>query len=115
MAVADTDGRRQFEGDGTPEHPPLYDRDALAAFPFQLSDRARVVAVYVMSRDVRRDTPAEPFRLTLGGVKARSARVSLYDPAGGHFAPVRIAARSGDRLVLDVSVTDSPRLLFVDD
>lgn len=113
VRVADVEGRREFDGDGTGTHPPLYDRDTFAAFPFQLSDRAWAVAVYVMTRDVRRDLPAAPFRLTLEGVRSRTARASLYDPSSGRFVPTRVSSRSGRRIAVDVRATDSPRLLFV--
>ena len=110
-SVADVAGRKQFEGDGTAAHPPLYDRDVLAALPFGLGDRDWVVGVYVMSRDVRRETPAEPYRLTLRG--AELARAALYDPLTGRFEPVRISQGTGDRVVVDLRATDSPRLLFL--
>jgi hypothetical protein len=113
QAVAGATARIEFAGDGTPQHPPLYDRDLLAAFPFQLDDRHWVVPVYVMTRDVRTDVPAAPFRLTLSGLDAARARAGVYDPASGRFAPVRITARSGSRLTIELEVTDSVRLLFL--
>jgi hypothetical protein len=113
LSVADVAGRKQFDGDGTPAHPTLFDRDVLAVLPFQLSDREWVVPVYVQSRDVRRDLPAEPYRIVLSGLAAAAARASLYDPVTGRFQPVAISAREGDRITVDLPANDSPRLLFL--
>ena len=37
--ISDEHGNRQFDGDGTTAHPPLYDRDVLGFFPYQLDAR----------------------------------------------------------------------------
>jgi hypothetical protein len=114
-SVAGVTGRMQFAGDGTPGHPPLYDRDVLAALPFALGDHAWVVPVYVMSRDVRRELEPESFRVTLAGLAGRSTRASLYDPLSGTFEPVAISARRARGVTVDLRATDAPRLLFLSD
>ncbi len=128
-SVEDPGNRTQFAGDGTPRHPALYDRDVLGFFPFQLDDHAWVAPVYVMTRDIatlyrrdlppadetRFDLPNEPFRITIAGVDGVHARVSLYDPLSGEFAPVRVAGRQASKVVVDIDATDSPRMLFIDD
>jgi hypothetical protein len=127
--IQDFEGRIQFQGDGTRAHPPLYDRDVLGFFPFQVSASRFVVPIYVMTRNVaqlyrpadstedpgRYDMPAERFRLTVGGLRARTARVSATDPLTGTAVPVRVSSRRGKRLVIDFPATDSPRLLTIDD
>ncbi|MDQ2799599.1 MAG: hypothetical protein M3Y13_08160, partial [Armatimonadota bacterium] len=50
--IADTHDHFQFAGDGTPAHPPLYDRDVFAFLPFQVNARTFVIPYYVMTRDV---------------------------------------------------------------
>jgi hypothetical protein len=112
-SVADAAGHTQFTGDGTAAHPSLYDRDVLAALPFALADRDWVVPIYVMTRDLRHDLPAEAFRVSLGGLDGRRARASLYDPLTGRFEPLAISARRRDGLTVDLRATDSPRLLFL--
>jgi hypothetical protein len=114
-SIADIAGRTQFTGDGTPAHPPLYDRDVLAVLPFQLGDHDWVVPVYVESRDVRRDVPAERYRVALGGLGGKSAQAGFYDPLTGRFEPVRISARDDDGVTIDLLATDSPKLLFLTD
>lgn len=123
--VADLTGRAQFRGDGTPEHPSLYDRDVVGFFPFQLDETRWAVPVYVMTRnlttpyastgDSRYDLPEEPYRLTVAGVDARRARVSLYDPLTGRLAPARATATEGGRLEIELLLTDSPRILVLGD
>ena len=80
--------------------PPLYNRDVLAFFPFQVSQHKFVAAVYVMTSDLTHrytrqacarlhpyDLPAERYRLTIGNVNAAHASVSLTDPLTGQDEP----------------------------
>ena len=127
IAITDRHNRRQFEGDGTPGHPPLYDRDVVAFLPFQVADRRVVTAVYVMTRDLLRtyrprlpkgdprryDLPPERFRFTIGGVAGLGAAVRATDPLSGKDVPVRVVSRARGRLVLELALTDSPRLLVL--
>jgi hypothetical protein len=117
----------QFEGDGTPAHPPLADRDVVAFLPFQVTDRRVVAPVYVMTRDLLRpyrarlagsdprrfDLPPEAFRLTVGGVAGLGRSVRATDPLTGRAVPVRVISRARDRLVVELPLTDSPRLLVL--
>src|SRR5689334_12653831 len=123
--IDDFTGNRQFAGDGTAAHPPLFDRDVLAFFPFQLSDDRFVIPVYVMTTSLgknykpsapasdptRFDMPAETFRLTIGGVDGRSADLSATDPLTGHSVPVDVTGRAPGSVTVSLPVTDSPRLL----
>ena len=86
--IGDHEGRKQFEGDGTAAHPPLYDRDVVGFFPYQVDEHRFVMPVYVMTRDIakrypredldpgatRLDMPESRFRLTIGGVAVRRRR-----------------------------------------
>ncbi len=125
LRVSDRHDHVQFTGDGTRAHPPLYDRDVLAFLPFQVSPQRFVVAVYVMTRDLRRayrpelagsdprryDLPPEEFELAIGGLEAARVEVAANDPLTGEDVPVRVVSRSGSRLVVELAVTDSPRLV----
>lgn len=127
VAVADKHGRKQFRGDGTKAHPPLYDRDILAFFPFQVSNRRAAVALYVMTRDLlkpyrralpvrdpnRYDLPPERFRLTIAGVRGLDRRIRARDPMTGKRVSVRVVRRGSKRLVIDIRLTDAPRLLLL--
>jgi hypothetical protein len=127
VSVSDSHDHEQFAGDGTPAHPPLYDRDVVGFFPYQVSNGRVVVATYVMTRDLmhaytsklrrsdprRYDMPPESFRLTIGGVGGLGRNVSLFDPLTGRSGGARVVSRSGGTLVVDVDLTDSPRLLVL--
>jgi len=62
----------------------------------------------------RYDMPPEWFRLTLTGTRGLNRRVSLQDPLSGRLAGSRIVRRTGNTLVVDVALTDYPRLLTLD-
>lgn len=125
ISVSDPGNHRQFAGDGTSAHPTLYDADVFGFFPFQCSNGRVVVAVYVMTRDLmhvyrpdlpasnpaRYDMPPESFRVTIGGITGLGSSVSATDPLTGASTGVKVVSRTADQLVLDVAVTDSPRLL----
>jgi Bacterial TSP3 repeat len=128
--IGDYEGRKQFEGDGTPGHPALYDRDVVGFFPYQLSDRRFVIPVYVMTRNIaklyrpdapisdkmRFDLPEERFRLTIGGLRSNSGiEVRASDPLSGRSIATRVISHSGDSLVVELPLTDSPRLLTIDE
>src|SRR5512132_2564002 len=49
LEMDDYAGNKQFEGDGTADHPPLYNRDVLAFLPFQVTSNRFVIPVYVMT------------------------------------------------------------------
>lgn len=128
-AISDTHGHRQFDGDGTAAHPPLYDRDVLGFFPYQLDARRFVIPVYVMTRDMGRvydsdaptsdprrlDLPAASFRLDIGGIDAANARIGATDPLTGATVAVRVVSRARGGLVVELPATDSPRLLTIEE
>jgi hypothetical protein len=125
-SVGDSANLEQFAGDGTAAHPPLYDRDVVGFFPYQVSNDRIVIPTYVMTRNMlqtyhpklassdpaRYDMPPASFRLTITGT-AGLRSVSAYDPLDGRTTAVKVVARSGNRLVVDMALTDSPRLLIL--
>jgi hypothetical protein len=124
LRVSDRHNHRQFRGDGTRSHPPLYDRDVLAFFPFQLRRGRYVAAVYVMTRNLakvqRRGALADPhrydlrperFRLRIGGFRSSRVRASATDPLTGASVRVRVRRLGRGRIELSMPVTDSPRML----
>ncbi len=129
LLVSDDHDQRQFDGGGTPGRPPLYNRDVLAFLPFQLADDRFVTSVYVMTRDVtevhqpnlpssnpaRFDLPAATYLLTVGNLDGQAVQASAYDPLTDERVPVQVVSRSSDRAEIELPVTDSPRLLVLDD
>jgi hypothetical protein len=107
---------------------PLHNRDVLAFFPFQVTAHRYVAAVYVMTRNLARrytarptagqtpyDLPPERFRLTIGNLDGRRARVALTDPLSGSVQPVSIIARTAHGIVVALTATDSPRMLTIEE
>jgi hypothetical protein len=122
--LTDFAGNVQFEGDGSAAYPPLYDRDVFAFLPFQVDEDRFVVPVYVMTRNVveehpgasgpgRFDLPAETYRLRIGGVAGTTAEISASDPLTGEAVAVEVVSRSPDEIAVELAVTDSPRLLTI--
>lgn len=126
-AVGSSSDHAQFRGNGSARYPTLYDRDVVGFFPFQLSDRRAAIALYVMTRNLltsyrpnlplsdprRYDLPPEEFRLTIRGTTTLGSRISATDPLDGRPVPVRVVSRLRGRLVVDIPLTDSPRLLLL--
>jgi hypothetical protein len=130
VSIAQQGDHAQFTGDGTAAHPSLYDREVLAAFPFQTSPTHFVIPVYVMTRNLltlynagaptsdvtRYDLPDETFRITLGNLPETKAPpvVSAYDPLHDQSTPARLLTREGHTATFEMSATDYPRLLNVE-
>ena len=129
LQLTDYDGNVQFEGNGTAAYPPLYNRDVFGFFPFQVNDSRFVIPTYVMTRNVaevyrprapqsdptRFDMPPEQYRMKIGGVRGPGASVSATDPLDGSSLPVDVVARTANTLTVEMNVTDSPRLLSIDE
>ena len=63
----------------------------------------------------RFDLPAESYEMTIGGLDGTSATVSASDPLTGAVVPVQIVSRGADDIVVQMPVSDSPRLLMISD
>jgi hypothetical protein len=127
LSVTDTHNHAQFAGDGTAAHPPLYDRDVLGFFPYQVSNSRVAIGLYVMTRNLlqawqpalattnpaRYDLPAEHFTLTISGIGGLGSSVSMSDPMTGATVPLTVVSRATDSMVVDVPLTDSPRVLVI--
>lgn len=112
--VADAHGATQFAGDPADPHarPPLFDRDVFAFLPFQVNARRFVIPYYVMTRDIRRDLPPETFVVSVQGFAA-GARFAAWDPLAAAAVPVRVLSAGGETVQLELTASDAPRLLEV--
>ena len=128
VQIADYSGHAQFKGNGTAAFPPLYDRDVIGFFPFEVNPHRFVIPTYVMTRNLsevyrakipgvtRYDLPPERFALTIGGFSStRRLTASALDPLAGNSVPVRVTSRSSHTVTVELGLTDSPRLLMLDD
>lgn len=115
LGIASDSNAYQFLGNGTPQFPPLYDRDLLFFQPFQLTSNSWVAAVYVMTRNIGVDLAPENFQITIGGVDAANLTASATDPLTGNSVPVAIISRNGGEATLQMPVTDSPEMVTIND
>jgi hypothetical protein len=127
VAVGDAAGRVEFAGDGTDAHPDLAHRDLVTALPFQAGEDRWVVPAYVMTRDLERvrrpelaagdparhDLPAEPYRLELRGLETCDLALAVTDPLDGATAEARLVECSPPRALVELPLTDSPRVLEI--
>jgi len=67
----------------------------------------------VMTRDLLYDLPPERFQLTIAGIAGLGTAVSAVDPLTGGGVAVTVLSRTTDRIVVDVPLTDSPRILVL--
>ena len=128
-SISDYDGAYQFPGNGTPAYPPLYNRNMVGFFPFQVTAHKWVIPAYVMTLDLatlynksaagndvtRADLPQEVFRFTVSGVDPATASASATDPLTGNSIPVKITGRGADSVSLEIPLTDYPRVLTLTD
>ncbi len=129
LQIADQGNWTQFTGDGTAAHPPLYNRDVVAFLPFQVDTNKFVIPAYVMTRDLatlynpaapstdvtRYDLPDETYRLTVGGLNTANLTVTASDPLTGASVPVTATRLSDTTAVLEIPLTDYPRLITIQD
>jgi hypothetical protein len=128
-SISDYDGAYQFAGNGTADYPPLYNRDVIGFFPFQVNPHKWVIPAYVMTRDLatlynpaapatdvtRQDLPQEVYRLTIGGVDPDTVTASATDPITGNSVPVKITGQGSGWVSLEIPLTDYPRMLTLQD
>jgi len=115
VSIQDTHNAKQFDGDPNDPtaHPPLYDRDVLALLPFQVNARKFVIPYYVVTRDIRRDLAPEKFTVALKGLTAKAAKLTAYDPILDKRHPVPVLSNKDGLLKLELTATDYPILLEV--
>ena len=112
-AITDTHNHFQFEGDGTPAHPTLFDRECLGIFPIQINARRFVIPYYVVTYDATKTLTPEKFIVRLNGFKGVGATVTAYDPVNDKPVSVAVKQRGADFLALEVTAADYPSLLTV--
>ena len=119
--------RLVFAGNGTPGAPDRFHRDDLAILPYQLTASRFAIGCYVVTRNVthvwdpargpldpaRYDMPPQDFDVTFSNVRGDGAEVSLYDPLTNREEPARILSASPTTLTVRMALTDSPRILLL--
>ena len=112
VSISDTHNNYQFKGDGSKAHPNLYDRDVFAFLPFQVNAKRFVIPYYVMTRDIAKTLKPEKFTVKVKGIEGDSL-VTAYDPIEDTDIPVTVKTRKTNSLTLEMTATDYPYLLTV--
>lgn len=115
VSIRDDHDHFQWEGDGTPEHPTMYNRECLAILPFQVNQTKFVVPYYVMTRDIRTDLAPEEYTVRLSGAHGDKAHIIAYDPISDDSVQVSVTDRSTTDMEFTTSAVDYPRLLIIDE
>jgi hypothetical protein len=115
VSVGDSHNHAQFTGDGTEAHPNLFDREVFVVLPYQVNARRFIIPYYVMTRDVMQDLPPEAFTVQIKGLRSDRLSVTVYDPIQDKTVPVTVRGRGSDTLSLDLTATDYPYLLTIEE
>jgi hypothetical protein len=113
-SISDNHNNYQFQGDGTPAHPPGYDREAFQFLPYQVNVHRFVIPFYVMTRDIAHHplTP-EAFTIDLSGINAVGATFTVYDPLNNSNVSLTVNSRKTNEVNLTLTAADYPYLLIV--
>jgi hypothetical protein len=114
VSITDLHNHYQFRGDNTEAHPNLYDRDVFTFLPFQVNKGKFVIPYYVMTRNIMKNMIPEKFTVKIASQKLNKASVDVYDPLNNRKIPVLIKQVSNDNLTLELTATDYPYLLIID-
>lgn len=93
----------------------LTHEDVVTLLPFQTSASRFVVGAYVMTRDFPHDLAAEPFEIAIAPLRGSEVRVRLHDPLNDTASAEKSCPAPRGRVAVRVSLTDSPRLLVIED
>ncbi len=115
VSIRDDHDHFQWQGDGTPEHPTMYNRECLAILPFQVNQTKFVVPYYVMTRDIRTDLAPEEYTVRLSGIHGLKAHITAYDPIADDSVQVSVTDRSTTDVEITTAAVDYPRLLIIDE
>ncbi len=111
--ISDKHNHYQFVGDGTVEHPALYDREVFTFLPYEINKHRFVIAYYVMTRDITKALSPEKFTIKISGINGRNAFVEVYDPILNTTVPATINSYSTNSIGLTVIASDYPYLLTI--
>jgi hypothetical protein len=103
----------QFGGDPATGEPGVRNMDMLALLPFQVSSARHVVAYYFVTRDILVAATAESVDLMICNLPDVPLVISSYDPMSDTWSGVEHTC-AGDGVRLSLLVSDTPRLLLIE-
>ncbi len=105
----------QFEGDGSKQHPNLYNREVFTFLPYQVNERKFVIPYYIMTRDLKKDLNAEEYKLSIKGFSLEKLQLKVYDPLSDRYLSEISVKQNGDETIVSLKAEDYPRLLIVEE
>ncbi len=135
-SIRDTHNHYQFQGDGSPARPTLYNRELFTFLPYQVNAKRFVIPYYIMTRDILNDMKPEQYTVIVKGLRAAGTTITAYDPIQNKNLPVKVtqsdnsqsspqsspqshsqsaAHQDTSSLTLELTATDYPYLLIVDE
>jgi hypothetical protein len=112
-SIVDMHDHYQFQGDGSQQHPHLYDRDVFVFLPFQANRHRFVIPYYVMTRDITKGLKTEEFTVKIQGIDGRQATVASYDPLADRDVPLEVKSATADEVSVKLEAADYPYLLII--
>jgi hypothetical protein len=96
--------------------PTLHFSDLFAVLPFQVSERKWVIALYEMTPNYNVEEMKDtPYRLALRPVKGTDCKLTYYDPLADKTLSVKVVERAEDAVTIELPITDTPRLLTLEE
>ncbi|NQT54107.1 hypothetical protein HQ576_18775, partial [bacterium] len=95
---------------------PLFYRDLFTVLPFQVNERKFVFAIYVMSPEyAQEDLKDTTYRLTVRPIQSATVRLRYYDPLTDRVLTPEVLKHGKGFHTVSLPVTDTPRLLIVEE
>ena len=85
----------------------------LTLLPFHVSAHKFIIAAYTMTFDINALAQEASYRLAVGGCQHTPTDAKLYDPLTDSTLPLQIISTNSDGLIVQLSVTNTPRLLII--
>jgi hypothetical protein len=112
-SISDTHNNYQFQGDGTPAHPPGYDREVFQFLPYQVNAHRFVIPFYVMTRNIAQPLTPEAFTIDVSGINGVGATFTVFDPLNNTTVPLTVNSSAANEVNLSLTAADYPYLLIV--
>ncbi len=100
-----------FAGDSS--HPPLWSREVCTVLPFQVSANKYIVALYTMTFDITAPAEEASYRFAVTGCGQQPNDVQLYDPLTDTSIPIPVTSVNSDGATVELSISNTPRLLII--
>ncbi len=102
-----------FDGNGTPNLPPMTTADSLVLLPVQSSGNRIAIIYYIMTRDIRVPLDPQPITVSIQGKNIQNFHATFYDSFTDQYAKAGNLSTSQNKVEIELSATDMPKLLLL--